>query len=93
MLSYLVPSGMSTPKGCMSCRSQTKSVRAAVWRQSRESRTTIFTCGIAGTPDCSHLSSWGFLPDHGPKVVFITNFMGLCEGPDSEGNRVWDEGL
>lgn len=58
-------------------------------RQGRDSQTTTtLTCGIAGTPDCSHLSSWGLLPDHGPKVVLITNLMGLCKGPDSEVDRV-----
>lgn len=60
-------------------------IRQGLWGQlskdERNSQTTTLTCGIAGTPDCSHLSSWGLLPDHGPKVVLITNLMGLCKGP------------
>lgn len=57
-------------------------------RQGRDSQTTTLTCSIAGTPDCSHLSSWGLLPDHCPKVVLVTNLMGLCKGSDGEVDRV-----
>lgn len=74
---------------------QALGLRQGLWGQlskdERNSQTTTLTCGIAGTPDCSHLSSWGLLPDHGPKIVLVTNLMGLCKGPDSEVDR--SEGL
>lgn len=54
------------------------------------------TCGVAGTSDCSHLSSWSLLPDHGTKAVLITDLMGFCRGVrDSAGERgrAWQGGL
>lgn len=46
------------------------------------------TCGIAGTPNSSHVPSWGFLPDHRAKGVLSTNLVGLWGGSsDSEGGK------
>lgn len=46
------------------------------------------TCGIAGTPNSSHVPSWGFLPDHRAKGVLSTNLVGLWGGSsDSEGDK------
>lgn len=51
------------------------------------------TCGIAGTPDCSHLSCWSLLPDHRAEVVLVTDLMGLCrEARGSAWGRVWEGG-
>lgn len=43
------------------------------------------TCGISRTPDCSHLSCWCLFPHHSPKVVLITDLMGLYQGTRNKG--------
>lgn len=50
------------------------------------------TCGIAGTPDCGHLSCWSLLPDHCAKVVLITDLVGLCGGPEAAGAAGYGKG-
>lgn len=52
--------------------------------------SVALTRGVPGAPDCGRLSRRGFLPDHGAKVVLVTDLVGLCqEGGERQGAQCW----
>lgn len=64
-----------------------------VGQEPRATCPPALTCGIARTPDSSHLSCRSLLPHHGPEVVLVTDLMGLCPGARGGGwGRVWEGG-